>query len=109
MATALVGVTAADDKPHTLDCSRRPARFGNESRIGGPATVLRVRRVAPDPPPALPDSPRLFASPADYHGQSRFTVRWTPAPGLRVLVSRALDDAVVHGRPRPAAQDPAER
>ena len=94
VATALIGVTAADDKPHTLDARGDPARFGNESRIGGPATVLRVRRAAPDPPPALTDSPRLFASPADYHGQSRFTVRWTPAPGLRVLISRALDDAV---------------
>lgn len=105
VATALVGVTAADDKLHTPDPRGDPARFGNESRIGGPATVLRVRRVAPDPPPVLPDSPRLFASPADYHDQSRFTVRWTPAPGLRVLVSRALDDAVVRSdralRPRP--------
>ena len=94
VALGVVGVTAADDKPHTADDRGDPQRFGNESRVGGPATVLRIRRVPPGPPPVPPDSPRLFASPADYHGDSYFTYRWQPSPRLRALVFRALDDAV---------------
>ena len=105
VAMGVVGVTAADDKTHALDERGDPARFGNESRVGGPATVLRVRRVRPDPPPAPPDSPRLFASPADYAGHSFFTYRWLPAANLQDFVFRALDDAVFKGdfarRPRP--------
>ena len=43
MAYALVGVTAADDRTHTPDHRGDPDRFGNESGVGGPATVFRVR------------------------------------------------------------------
>jgi hypothetical protein len=111
LATAVVGVTAADDKTHTLDPRGDAARYGNESRVGGPATVVVVRRASPDTPPVPPDSPRLFASPADYHGCSYFTYRWLPAAHLRVFVYRALDDAVFRAdfarRPRPAL-DPSD-
>jgi len=105
VAMGAVAVTAADDKQHTPDHLGDAQRFGNESRVSGPATVLRIRRVRPDPPPVPPGSPRLFASPADYHGSSYFTYRWQPAPRLRTLVFRALDDAVFRRdfalRPRP--------
>ena len=83
VATGGVGVTAADDKAHTLDHRGEAARFGNESRVGGPATVVRVRRERPLAPPVPTDSPRLYASPADYHGRSFFTYRWPPAANLR--------------------------
>ena len=106
MAYALVGVTAADDSAHTADHRDDPDRFGNESDVGGPATVFRVRRDRPPPPAVPPDSERLFASPADYHGRSFFTYRWAPAADLRTHVYRALDDAVFAAdlalRPRPA-------
>lgn len=109
----LVGVTAADDKPHTPDVLGDAARFGNESRTGGPATVFRVRRVKPPVPAVPPDSEKVFASPADYHGRSYYTVRWLPSAPLRTHVFRALDHAVFRAdaanRPRPAlaTNDPA--
>ncbi len=105
VATGIVGVTAADDKPHTPDHRGDPARFGNESRVGGPATVLRVHRQPPPAPVVLPDSPSLYASPADYHGHSYFTYRWQPVALLKTYIYRALDDAVFRAdlalRPRP--------
>ncbi|MCI0687293.1 MAG: hypothetical protein L0Y54_08665, partial [Sporichthyaceae bacterium] len=109
----LIGVTAADDKPHTPDVLGDAARYGNESRVGGPATVFRVRRVKPPAPVVPPDSEKVFASPADYHGRSYYTFRWLPSAQLRTHVFRALDHAVyradVARRPRPAlaTNDPA--
>lgn len=94
VATGIIGVTAADNKTHTADVRGDAARFGNESGIGGPATVLRVRQVPPPAPATPPDSPRLFASPADYHNRSYFTYKWLPSPQLKTYVYRALDDAL---------------
>ena len=106
MAYALVGVTAADDRTHTPDHRGDPDRFGNESGVGGPATVFRVRREQPPAPEVPPDDERRFASPADYHARSYYTYRWLPADELRTHVFRALDDAVFAAdlalRPRPA-------
>ena len=111
VAAGAVAVTAVDDKQHTSDHRGDPARFGNESRVGGPATVLRVRRVKPTPPSVPPDSAKVWASKADYHGHSFYTYRWQPATHLKTFVYRALDDAVFRAdgaaRPRPvlAADD----
>lgn len=105
LASALVGVTAADDKQHTPDRRGDPARYGNEGGIGGPATVFRVRRVRPDRPAMPADSADVFASPADYHHRSYYTFRWLRSDHLRTHVYRALDDAVFQAdlarRPRP--------
>ena len=94
ISAALIGVTASDDKRHTPDHRGDPDRYGNESRIGGPATVFRVRRERPGAPALPPDSEKLYASPADYHGHSYFTYRWLKAPLLKMFPYRALDDAV---------------
>lgn len=106
VAAAVIGVTTADDKEHTADVRGEADRFGNESRVGGPAAVLRIRRVKPDPPPVPPDSPKLWASPADYKSNAYFTYRWLPSEDLKTFVYRALDDAVFKAdqarRPRPA-------
>ncbi|MEO6943805.1 MAG: hypothetical protein ABI053_03745, partial [Lacisediminihabitans sp.] len=107
-SAGVVGVTASDDKVHTPDHRGDAQRFGNESRIGGPATVFRVRREKPAPPPVPPDSAKVWASMADYHGNSFYTYRWIPSPHLKTFVYRALDDGVFHAdsaaRPRPALQ-----
>jgi len=113
VAAGAIGVTAVDDKQHTPDHRGDAARFGNESSVGGPATVLRVRRVKPPAPPVPPDSAKVWASKADYHGHSFFTYRWLPAAQLKTFVYRALDDAVFRAdrgaRPRaPLSPDDAQ-
>lgn len=105
-AFGAIGVTAADSRPHTPDQRGDAARYGNESGIGGPSIVLRVRRDLPVAPPAPADDPTVFATPADYHDRSYYTYRWLPASRLRTLVYRALDHALFQAdlarRPRPA-------
>lgn len=109
IAGAVIGVTAADDKQHTLDTRGEADRYGNESDIGGPATVLRVRRTVPAAPASPPDSARLWASAADYNSRSFFTYRWLPETNLKTFVYRALDDAVFQAdraqRPRTALHE----
>ncbi len=96
---AQLGVTATDDKEHTADDPTRAAerfggRTGNESRIGGPATVFRIHRVPPDPVKMPPDSDDVFASKADYHGKSYYTFRWVPLADVDTHIFRAMDQAV---------------
>jgi hypothetical protein len=108
MSAAMIGVTAADDKQHTHDHRGDAQRYGNESSMGGPATVLRVRREKPPAPAVPPDSGKVWASQADYHGHSFYTYRWLPSPSLKTFVYRALDDAVFQAdaaaRPRTELQ-----
>jgi hypothetical protein len=103
---AQIGVTAADANPRVPDDPiwAQPGRGdlggrpGNEGRIAGPATIVRVRReppLAPDVPPF--GSARVYATAADYHSRSYYTVRWTPAAGLGTHIFRALDDTVFQG------------
>lgn len=108
---AHVGVSAVDDKAHTGDAPKWAAgmlggRFGNEGRVGVPSKIVRVLRETPPPPVPPPDSERVFATPADYHGRSYYTYRWKPNPNLSTHVFRALDETVFRidrsSRPRPA-------
>ncbi len=94
-----IGVSAADDRRHTADDPARAGgrwggadRYGNEGRVGPPATVFRVYRGKP-PTPELPtyQDERLLATAADYHGSSYFTVRWVASAGSGAHVLRALD------------------
>jgi hypothetical protein len=94
-----VGVSAADSRAHSPDdpkWSGSPLgdRAGNEGQVGGPATVFVIRREPPPPPVPPPDSERVYATPADYHGQSYYTYRWQPHDHLKTHVFRALDHAV---------------
>lgn len=96
---ANVGVSAADDKPHTADDPKWATgnwggRFGNEGPVSAPAKLFVVRRTPPPAPVAQPDSERVFASPADYHSHSFYTFRWAPSPSLKTHVFRALDDTI---------------
>lgn len=94
---AHVGVSAADDKPHTNDqrtTGNWSNRLGNEGHVGPPAKVYRVWRTLPPPPEDVLKGERFYASPADYHSRSFFTYRWKPQPSLQLHVFRAMDDAV---------------
>jgi hypothetical protein len=98
---AHVGVSAADDKQHTLDDPKWATgnwgganRFGNEGPVSAPSKIFVVKRDPPEPPPVPPDSERVFASPADYHSHSFYTYRWVPSPGLKTHIFRALDDTL---------------
>ena len=107
---AAIGVAAADGRPHSADDpkwddGRYGGRAGNESGVGPPALVFRVLREKPAPPVAPPDSEKVFATRADYHGTSYYSFRWVPQPHLTVHVHRAMDDTVFgvdwSFRPRP--------
>ena len=92
---ALVGVSAADDKPVA---DKRDGtlgdRDGNESGVGGPATVYRVLRDLPGPAPLIPFSDdRLLATRADFYSRSYFTLHWSNPKnsGLSTHVFRCMD------------------
>ena len=112
IAYAHIGVGSADDKdrvaddPSWSDNGRGGwgGRNGNESRVGAPAQIFRVRRTpAPTPEAVVYSTERVYATPADYHSRSSFTYRWQPAKDpqapeqilpLRCHIFRALDDSL---------------
>ncbi len=100
---ANVAVTAADDRTHTLDDAKWAVgvwggslRFGNEGPIGSTAKITRVLRSPPPAPPLIGADDKVWATEADYHGISRYTVHWArPAtPSQKVHIFRAVDDAL---------------
>ena len=114
IAYAHVGVSAADDKKHTGDAPQWTTghwgeRFGNEGHVGAAVKVFRVHRVKPVPPVPPPDSDKVFATPADYHGRSFYTYRWQPSDFLRTHIFRALDDAVFKQDLRQGARAPLDQ
>jgi hypothetical protein len=63
---------------------------GNQGRIAPPALVVALRRV----PPSVPQivyPPVNYATVADYHGTSWFTLEWTGVAGIGYQVYRAGD------------------
>lgn len=108
---AHIGVSAADDKTHTVDSPKWSAglwgdRFGNEGRVGPPVKIYRVLRTPPEPPAVPPDAEKVFATRADYYSRSFYTYRWRPVALLKAHIFRAMDDTVFKtdwsARPRPA-------
>jgi hypothetical protein len=97
---SLVGVSAADDKDRPDPRRDLPGpqaltpRIGNEGTVGGPATVVQVRRQRPTPPGLPITQDRLFATRADFHSRSFFTVHAQKKPALSVHVFRALDETL---------------
>lgn len=96
---AHVGVSTADDKAHTADAAKWGGtawgdRPGNEGWVGGPVSLVRIRRERPPAPVPPPDAEKVFATPADYAANSYYTYRWQPSPHLKAHIFRALDDAV---------------
>jgi len=73
------GITAADD-----------ASPANESRVSAPAGIFAVHREPPEIPTlTLPEE--VWATPADWHGNSWFTLTWPARRGIGYLVHRASD------------------
>lgn len=63
---------------------------GNEGRIAPPAGIVALHRV----PPTVPEivyPPVNYATAADYHGTSWFTLEWTGVAGIGYQVYRAGD------------------
>jgi hypothetical protein len=90
----LRGITLAP----TLDRPRAVATFGigsvdgtsNQGRIAPPASIIAIHRKSPAVP-AIVYPPVNFATTADYHGTSWFTVEWTGEAGIGYQVYRAMD------------------
>lgn len=99
---ATVGVSAADKRTERPDLrpNRTPALPGNEGFLAGPATIFRVQREIPDAPADDAwNASRLWATRADYHGKSYFTVRWEKPPAAKLpyykaVVLRAVDETL---------------
>lgn len=71
------------------DAVGRPTAI--RQRGSGRAARDRLPRLAhaPSAPPA--DGDAVLATPADYRGESFYSFRWSPMPGLSTHVSRTLD------------------
>lgn len=73
------GISAADN-----------ASPPNESRVSAPAGIFAVHREPPEVP-ALDLPEEVWATPADWHGHSWFTLTWPARRGIGYLVHRASD------------------
>jgi hypothetical protein len=63
---------------------------GNQGRIAPPASIVAIHRTPPTVP-AIVYPPVNYATTADYHGTSWFTVEWDGAAGIGYQVYRAGD------------------
>ncbi len=73
----------------------RPKPEAREGIVAPPAKIVRALHDIPPPPvPVPPDSDKVFATPANYQGESFYTHRWVAQPHLKVLLFQALDDAL---------------
>jgi hypothetical protein len=89
-ATATVAISCSDGKAHIGDRAvwSRPGRGGlgnrpgNESALSTAVTVQAIRRAPPQAVSAVPAAPAdpIFADPANYYGQARYTLTWEAVP-----------------------------
>ncbi|MCC6629295.1 MAG: hypothetical protein IT340_18055 [Chloroflexi bacterium] len=96
VATAWIGVSAADDKMYIPDDPGRTGalagRTGNESPIGSRARITGRHLAAPGPGP-IPAGP-VYATRADFYGRSRYRLTWTASAPLRYHVLRAVESGL---------------
>ncbi len=94
MAWFEVAVTAADNKPHSLDWLKSGPlsnHGGNEGLAAGPLRGSRVRRSLPATAELVAGPKEVLASKPDVDGRSFHTVRWKAGPvAVRVLRASAL-------------------
>lgn len=80
-----------------------------EGTVGAPSKIFRVVRKKPAPPASLPpDSAKIYASPADYYGDSYYTYRWVPQPHLFTHIYRALDESIFQADYAKRPKNPAD-
>jgi hypothetical protein len=99
VAYGSVAVSSADLRDEIDDWMPGRGLKGNESLLSAPAAVFRVFRQAPPEPDSYDwTGTHLNATPADYRGESFFTVRWKKpaAQGDRYSahICRAMDDSL---------------
>ena len=117
IAYANVSVTAADNAAWATDrwpgAGPYAGRPGKEGDAAAPQRVFKVHRTPPPPPAPVVDSDKVYATAADWQGQSYHSFRWRPQPHVLTHVLKAIDEAVFEAdwaqQPRPAlsAADPA--
>src|SRR6266567_4645644 len=97
---AHIGVSAADDKTHTLDdpkwaSGRWGGRFGNEGRIGAPANA---DRIGPDNPPDFAVDPalRAYIDTLDGRSTNRYFYRAAYVDGAHNRSALGLSSAPVY-------------
>jgi hypothetical protein len=101
---AFVGISSADDKPKPPDPREQlgattdqpfASRRGNEGSVGGPIRLARIKRGQPAAPtlPTFPDD-SLLATPADFDGNSFFTLHFPKQAGYGTHVFRVLDETL---------------
>ncbi len=96
---ANVALTAADGALDTSDNikwngTKWGNREGNEGKTSNAVRVVRVLRETPAPPEIAGVDERVYATRADYAGNSFCTVRWRRVTDTKTHLFRALDDAV---------------
>jgi hypothetical protein len=73
----------------------RPKPEARKGIVAPPAKIVRtLYDTPPAPVPVPPDSDKVFATPANYQGESFYTHRWRAQPHLKVVLFQALDDAL---------------
>jgi hypothetical protein len=91
-AQAQIAMSTSDGNAYTLHEPLPPrtrrrdgeARVGNESALSPPVTVQVVLRTNPpglSSVPPVPEEP-IYARPANYYGQARYTLAWDAVPGV---------------------------
>ena len=65
-----------------------------EGTISAPRQIAVFSRTPPPPP--FVDISVLISGPVDFYGNSIFPVTFTPLPGVKYQIARALDATVAH-------------
>jgi hypothetical protein len=106
-ASAHVAVSTSDGSPHTSDDPRWTqtgrgglgGRNGNEGDTSPAQKVMAVKRTLPGAPGDVPlaTGTPIFAQPADFHGQARYTLGWEPAPDAAEYAVYRCSGAALYG------------
>jgi hypothetical protein len=112
---AQIAMSCADGKAHTDDNPvwAQPDRGGLGSRPGNESVLspmVKVTATLRTPPaavanvPVAPDDP-IFAKPADYYGQARYTLSWDTVPDVAGYVVYRCGGAALFDQDRRLRQE----
>ena len=113
-ASAHLAMACSDGKAYVADDPvwSRPGRGGLGGRPGNQSVlspVVRVHAVQRAQPPAVENVPpapeeAIFAKPANYYGQARYTLAWESAPGAQGYVVYRCSGAALFDQDRALRQ-----